>query len=57
MPITPFTATASCGNAIWKYDAVDPVNLTTLLYSSDMIGGDFYTGAIKVNTNKTVGSY
>ena len=51
LPITAFTATASCGNPIWKYTAVDPTNSNPLVYTTDMIGCDLSTGAIKVNTN------
>jgi hypothetical protein len=57
LPITAFTATASCGNPIWKYTAVDPTNSNPLVYTTDMIGCDLSTGAIKVNTNKALGTY
>jgi hypothetical protein len=55
--ITAFTATASCGNAIWKYTAVNPTNLNPLVYATDMLGCDLITGSIKINTNKAPGSY
>jgi hypothetical protein len=51
LPITAFTATASCENAIWKYTAVNPTNSNPLVYTTDMLGCDLSTGAIKVNTN------
>ena len=57
LPITAFTATASCGNPIWKYTAVDPTNSNPLVYTTDMLGCDLSTGAIKVNTNKAAGTY
>jgi hypothetical protein len=57
LPIKAFTATASCGNALWKYTAVDPTNSNPLVYTTDMIGCDLSTGAIKVNTNKAPGTY
>jgi hypothetical protein len=57
LPITAFTASASCGNPIWKYTAVDPTNSNPLVYTTDMIGCDLSTGAIKVNTNKAAGTY
>ena len=57
LPITAFTATASCGNPIWKYTAVNPTNSNPLVYTTDMIGCDLSTGAIKVNTNKAAGTY
>jgi len=57
LPITAFTATASCGNPIWKYTAVDPTNSNPLVYATDMLGCDLSTGAIKVNTNKAAGTY
>ena len=55
--ITAFTATASCGNAIWKYTAVNPTNSNPLVYATDMLGCDLITGSIKINTNKAPGSY
>ena len=57
LPITAFTATASCGTAIWKYSAVNPTNSNPFVYSTDMLGTDLNTGAIKVNTIKAVGTY
>ena len=57
LPITAFTATASCGNAIWKYTAVNPTNSNPLVYTTDMLGCDLSIGAIKVNTNKLPGTY
>ena len=57
LPITAFTATASCGNAIWKYTAVNPTNSNPLVYTTDMLGCDLSTGAITVNTNKLPGTY
>jgi hypothetical protein len=57
LPITAFTAKASCGNAIWKYSAVNPTNSNPLVYATDMIGCDLSTGAIKVNTIKSAGIY
>ena len=57
LPITAFTATASCGNSIWKYTAVDSTNSNLLVYTTDMLGCDSSTGAIKVNTNKAPGTY
>ncbi len=57
LPITAFTATASCGNAIWKYSAADPTNSNPLIYATDMIGCDLTTGVIKINTNKAAGTY
>jgi hypothetical protein len=49
--------TASCGSAIWKYRGVNIDNLETLLYETDMISVDPWTGAIKINSNKPEGIY
>jgi len=57
LPITAFTATASCGNPIWKYTAVDSTNSNPLVYATDMITCDSSTGVIKVNTIKAPGTY
>jgi len=57
LPITAFTATASCGNAIWKYTAFDSNFRFPLVYATDMIEVNPLTGAIKVNTNKAPGTY
>ena len=57
LPITAFTVTASCGNAIWKYTAVNSTDSNPLVYANDMITCDLTTGAIKVNTNKLPGTY
>lgn len=56
MPITAFTAAASCGNAVWKYSIVDEFSFP-LFYVSDLLGCDFNSGSIKVNTNKAAGTY
>ncbi len=57
MPITAFTAAASCGNAVWKYSIVNASLLNTIFYVTDLLGCDFNSGSIKVNTNKAPGTY
>ena len=56
MPIRAFTAAASCGNAVWKYSIADAF-FSPLFYVSDLLGCDFNSGSIKVNTNKAAGIY
>jgi hypothetical protein len=56
LPIRAFTAAASCGNAVWKYSIAD-LFFSPLFYVSDLLGCDFNSGSIKVNTNKAAGIY
>jgi hypothetical protein len=57
LSITPFTATAFCGSATWKYSAVNQANLNPLVYATDKLGCDSITGSVKLNTNIAPGVY
>ena len=57
MPITPFSAIATCDSFIWKYHGVDTAKGDNLNYSVDLMSVNQDTGEIRVAQAKQLGSY